>query len=195
MAWAPESGRVQGYLSEAVREHSRQLIPAVEQVLGGDTSAITALLVTTGPGSYAGLRVGIALAEGLALARQVPVYGIGTMEAAAAAGPIDGEWTVIHPIGRGDFALQTWRNGAALDSISVESGDSLARENLKGEGAGVLGGAEVSPLERATAAISLRQAAIATGALKPGVEAYYIREPHITRPRRAAMGAEQATTH
>jgi len=170
---------------EGAREHSRQLLEAIREA-GSGMGDLQAVIVTTGPGSYAGLRVGIATAEGLALARHVPVYGVGTLEAAAAAAPTDGTWNVIHPIGRGEFAVQAWANREAADAIRVVAGSDLADDRIKGEGAGPAGGIEIGPRERALAAFELRQDAIASGAA-PGVEAFYIREPHITRPRRATM--------
>jgi len=50
------------------------------------------LAVTLGPGSFTGVRVGIAVARGLALSRDVPVAGISTLDAChAAAKEIDAE--------------------------------------------------------------------------------------------------------
>jgi tRNA threonylcarbamoyladenosine biosynthesis protein TsaB len=56
----------------------------------GRTAAdLTGIGVTTGPGSYTGVRIGLALARGLSLVDHVPVVGMGTLallaEAAAAA--------------------------------------------------------------------------------------------------------------
>lgn len=188
VAWADDStGQVRAVEGEAARDHSRQLIEAIRDVAGDQLDRLTAILVTTGPGSYAGLRVGIATAEGLALARGVPVYGVSTLEAAAAASAATGGWTVVHPIGRGEFAVQEWLDGQPASELRVVAARDLSGERVRGEGASVAGGTEIGPRERALAAIELRRGAIASGSIEAGVEAFYIREPHITRPRRATM--------
>jgi tRNA threonylcarbamoyl adenosine modification protein YeaZ len=194
LAWQDATGLLRSMQSDDARDHSRQLIPAIEQLVEGSLASIEAIIVITGPGSYAGLRVGIATAEGLALARSVPVFGVSTMEAAAGNEPAQGDWTIIHPVGRGDFAVQPWRDGAPVGDIRIAHGNELSGPELKGESAGALGGIDVGPAARATSAIALRREAIAQGDTPAGVEAFYIREPHITRPRRAAMGASRPET-
>lgn len=188
VAWADDgTGDVRAVEGEAARDHSRPLIEAIREVAEGALDGLSAIIVTTGPGSYAGLRVGIATAEGLALARGVPVYGVSTLEAAAAVSPATGTWTVVHPIGRGEFAVQEWSDGQPAGELRVVAGGDLAGTRLKGEGASIAGGTDVGPRERTLAAIELRRDAIASGSIDAGVEAFYIREPHITRPRRATM--------
>ena len=70
------------------RGHAEALMPMVMDVLEkasmpfGD---LDALAVTVGPGSFTGLRVGLAAARGLSLARGLPVVGVTTLEAVAFA--------------------------------------------------------------------------------------------------------------
>jgi tRNA threonylcarbamoyl adenosine modification protein YeaZ len=69
------------------RGHAEALIPLVARVLDRvalDFSAIDRIAVTTGPGSFTGLRVGIAAARGIALASGKPAIGLTTLAAFAA---------------------------------------------------------------------------------------------------------------
>lgn len=68
------------------RGHAERLMPVMEQVLLDTDAAFSDLdriAVTTGPGSFTGVRVGIAAARGLALALAVPAVGVGSLEAIA----------------------------------------------------------------------------------------------------------------
>lgn len=69
------------------RGHAEALMPLVARVLDRvqlDFSAIDRIAVTTGPGSFTGLRVGIAAARGIALASGKPAIGLTTLAAFAA---------------------------------------------------------------------------------------------------------------
>ena len=70
-----------------VRGHAEALIPMIARVLetsGLDFAALDRIAVTTGPGSFTGLRVGIAAARGIALASGKPAIGLTTLAAYAA---------------------------------------------------------------------------------------------------------------
>jgi tRNA threonylcarbamoyladenosine biosynthesis protein TsaB len=69
------------------RGHAEALIPLVARVMqraGMSFTDVDRIAVTTGPGSFTGLRVGIAAARGLALAAGKPAVGITTLAAYAA---------------------------------------------------------------------------------------------------------------
>jgi tRNA threonylcarbamoyladenosine biosynthesis protein TsaB len=70
-----------------VRGHAEALMPLVARVMKASGLAFADLdriVVTTGPGSFTGLRVGIAAARGLGLATKIPVVGVSTLSAYAA---------------------------------------------------------------------------------------------------------------
>ncbi len=70
-----------------IRGHAEALIPLVGRVMKASGMAFSDLgrvVVTTGPGSFTGLRVGIAAARGLALAAKIPAVGVSTLSAYAA---------------------------------------------------------------------------------------------------------------
>jgi tRNA threonylcarbamoyladenosine biosynthesis protein TsaB len=76
-----------GVLGECVwhsgRDHTVQLLPQLTLLLrhiGRAPDAIGAIGVALGPGSWSGLRVGMSTAKGLALARELPIVGIGTLD-------------------------------------------------------------------------------------------------------------------
>jgi len=68
------------------RDHTAQLLPQLTLLLrhvGRAPDAISAIGIALGPGSWSGLRVGMSTAKGLALARGLPIVGIGTLDALA----------------------------------------------------------------------------------------------------------------
>ena len=69
------------------RGHAEALMPLIARVMKASGVAFTALdriAVTTGPGSFTGLRVGLSAARGIALAAGKPVVGLTTLTAYAA---------------------------------------------------------------------------------------------------------------
>lgn len=69
------------------RGHAEVLVPMVDRVCAQSGVAFDALdrvAVTVGPGTFAGVRIGIAAARGFAVSLGVPVVGITTLEAVAA---------------------------------------------------------------------------------------------------------------
>jgi tRNA threonylcarbamoyladenosine biosynthesis protein TsaB len=70
-----------------LRGHAEALMPLLQRVMqqaGFGFADIDRIAVTTGPGSFTGLRVGIAAARGLALAAEKPAVGLSTLSAYAA---------------------------------------------------------------------------------------------------------------
>ncbi len=77
--------------------HSRTLLPMAEDIfknMGRDLSELDVIAVAHGPGSFTGLRIGMAEAKGLAWALEKPVVGVSTLEAMAFGGP-DMEGTML----------------------------------------------------------------------------------------------------
>lgn len=63
------------------REQASRLLPAISDLLrtaGVDRRALSMIAVTVGPGSFTGVRVGLAAARGLAVALDVPLAGLST---------------------------------------------------------------------------------------------------------------------
>ena len=84
-------GRILGEVTLLGREsHSERIIPAAGELLaaiGAEQADLAAVAVSSGPGSFTGLRTGLAAAKGLAFARALPLFGVPTLETLAANAP------------------------------------------------------------------------------------------------------------
>lgn len=72
--------------SHAALTHSERLLPMIDQALvmaGVALPAVDTLIASAGPGSFTGLRIGLATVKGLAHARGLPVYLVSTLEGLA----------------------------------------------------------------------------------------------------------------
>jgi tRNA threonylcarbamoyl adenosine modification protein YeaZ len=82
-----EQGIIAGESLPMVRGHAEALMPLLARLMDQSGLAFRELdriVVTTGPGSFTGLRVGIAAARGIALAADKPAVGVSTLTAYAA---------------------------------------------------------------------------------------------------------------
>ena len=82
-----EHGRVANESLPMVRGHAEALMPLVARVMHQADmrfAALDRIAVTTGPGSFTGLRVGIAAARGIALSIGKPAFGVTTLASFAA---------------------------------------------------------------------------------------------------------------
>lgn len=100
------------------RGHQERLAPLAREVMAQAGLAFTDLdriAVTLGPGSFTGLRVGLAFAKGLGLALGRPVIGLGCLEVLAAPYAEEPGRTLALLPGRGDAVCrQVFEGGAAL---------------------------------------------------------------------------------
>ena len=64
--------------------HSETLLPMVKRVMGdNEFSSLDAVAITAGPGSFTGVRIGVATVKGIAFAGNIPCYSVSTLEAIA----------------------------------------------------------------------------------------------------------------
>jgi tRNA threonylcarbamoyladenosine biosynthesis protein TsaB len=135
---ASVDGKVLAELQLDPQQRSAQsLAPAIQSLLeqvGWQPREIQLVAVTIGPGSFTGLRVGVATAKVLAYSVGAEVLGIGTLETIAAATPNEVEAvSVAVDAQRGDVIAQPFRRGAegeleaVGDQLLMPLGEWLAR--------------------------------------------------------------------
>lgn len=100
-------------------EHARDLLTRIDEMLrsaGLEIRAFEGIGVAVGPGSFTGVRVGMATAKGLGYALRVGVAGISTLEAVARAAlraqPSAGALCAALQAGRGEVYAALFRAGA-----------------------------------------------------------------------------------
>lgn len=138
VALVEESRIIAEYTVNDKKSHSRRLMPIIDAVLkeaGLKGQDLEALAVSLGPGSFTGLRIGLATAKGLALAWGKPVLGIPTLDGLAHSLP--GTPHVLCPLlqaRKGEFywALYRWAGPSLLRETDYCAGDlTQLEEQLK----------------------------------------------------------------
>ena len=114
--------------------HYRQtveLAPAIDSLLKRlnlKIDSISAIGVAIGPGSFTSLRVGLALAKGLSLARHIPLIGIPSLDILAASVPVsDIPLAAVLQAGRGRLAVGwyhddsgSWQSDGPAATLTAE---------------------------------------------------------------------------
>lgn len=107
VASGPEGPRTVAEIRvEVTDSHGSRMLPAVAGLLeraGWSRDDVDAFVAIRGPGSFTGIRVGLGIVRGLALASGRPGFGVDALEAAAEAfGAAGGDRIPILPAGRGE---------------------------------------------------------------------------------------------
>ncbi len=108
------------------RGHAERLLPMIEEILAGRRPQ--SILVDCGPGSFTGVRVGLAAAHGLAIGWQVPVLGYSSLALIAQGGCESGEVAVAVHGGHGQLFVQSYGHDPleALDDLRSLSPEDAA---------------------------------------------------------------------
>ena len=123
--------------------HTVELAPAIAQLMERvrvKVSDLEVLAVATGPGSFTGLRIGLALAKGLALARHLPMIGIPTLDVLALGQTVreNGILAAVLRAGRGRLAVgwyhevnSAWQINGQFEVLPIEAlGRRMQRPTL-----------------------------------------------------------------
>ena len=116
---------------EGRSSRNEKLLPAIDWLLresAVDRRAIDLFAVTRGPGSFTGVRIGLATMQGLALALGKPVCAISTHQALV---PDEGRWVVVDDAGRGQVYVSVFEDGIEVVAprlASPEEARAMGRE-------------------------------------------------------------------
>jgi tRNA threonylcarbamoyladenosine biosynthesis protein TsaB len=187
--------RTLGLRSEAMAKgHQERLAGMVRDAVAeaGGFAGVDRIGVTVGPGSFTGLRVGLAFAQGLGAALGAPVVGISTLDALAALVKGDGATAALIDARRAQIYARFWRSGVAqgpAEALSVEAATARVRVlgpevRLVGSGAGLVAeGAAAAGLDDPSPEALARL----TAAADPAADLprpLYLRAPDATPPSR-----------
>jgi tRNA threonylcarbamoyladenosine biosynthesis protein TsaB len=196
-----DDARVLGLRSEVMlRGHSERLAGLARDAVAdtdGGFGAIDRIGVTVGPGSFTGLRVGLAFAQGLGAALDRPVVGVSTLDALAASIAAAPAVMALIDARRGQVYGRLWRDGAATAAPAawtleetrglIERMGAPGLIHLTGSGLNLVAeageGVRLHPLDGPDPVALARLAASADPALAPP-RPLYLRAPDATPPTR-----------
>ena len=135
LALARDGGVLATYAGDAAITHGERLPGDVRRILdahGFRVADVDLFAVASGPGSFTGLRIGIATMQGLALANGKPLVGISALDAIYDAVSSQllvlssgDEVAVWMDAQRGQVFSATYRNGAAVDAALVDKPSAI----------------------------------------------------------------------
>ena len=117
---------------EGKGSRNEKLLPAIDWLLaesGIVRARIDLYAVTRGPGSFTGVRIGLATIQGLALALSKPVCAMSTHEAIAADFPQ--RVAIVDDAGRGEFYLSAFEHGREV--IAPRLATATERDEIAGD--------------------------------------------------------------
>jgi len=187
--WA--DGRVVGSLNDNTSSaQSARLLPMIEKLLGQccvSYGSLTSVACTTGPGSFTGIRVGLAAARGIAFATKIPSIGFTTLEVMAFAARGKSPVLTALTAGKGEWYYQGFsstlaplfapRVGPPEEVVTSVPKGSLFAGNIAQIPVGFMATGVTVPT--ASALVTL---AAEAGENKPPLLPFYIRPPDAIIP-------------
>jgi len=123
------------------RGHAERLAPMLAELLDGRPAG--SILVGTGPGSFTGLRVGIAAAHGLAIGWGAELFGMSSLALLAASSGIEGDLAAAMNGGHGELFVQQFDSAlrpvsALLNLAPAAASEAISADFVAGPGARAL---------------------------------------------------------
>lgn len=143
VAWLDRSGLLAEESFSSDRSHNSGVFGPLGRALGGRLPGeVAVLLVGTGPGSYSGVRIGLAAAQGVGLVHGCGVAGVPSLLGTAAA-RAGGRWLAV-----GDARRGSWYVAVVADGRLEAVPELLAADDFGARvAAGVAGGAGIFSLD------------------------------------------------
>lgn len=202
--------------------HATALVPMVQEVMAGagiGFAALDLIAVTTGPGSFTGIRTGLSTARALGLAHDIPVLGLTTPEvlaqqavAAGSADAYDGICVTIDSRRPEIFFQFFGKTGQAQTDPAMSLPESIefpkdkkillvgdAAERTAREGRGNLDVASrisvIDPEFLASLAEYRFVESKKAGQIPPAPQPFYLRPPDVTMPERHCADSRTNGNH
>ncbi len=178
------------------RAHNAVIFEPVSEMLEQYRDQLTGIVVGVGPGSYSGVRVGIAVANGLGLSLGLPTMGRSSLEAWDVS---EDTYAVISDARRKSYAVAEVIDRRVTGEPDLIDAEVLEAKLSELASSGVPLYSADSKVVEAFASVSLAhpdaaQLAKRAGELSPAdwpeapLEPHYLRAPYITTPKKKALG-------
>ena len=184
--------------------HSQTLLPMLEEIrrmAGLEMKDVDAVALTGGPGSFTGLRIGSATAKGIALALQIPVISVPTLEAMA--------WNLIGREGlicpmmdarRGQVYTGIYRSRGTYmetvaDQMAADAAEMAGRLNELGEKVTLLGDGADAYLDRLRETLTVPWEMAPVHLARPRAGAVAMCAFHYWEQGKAVNGSEHVPTY
>lgn len=181
-------GRLVMRFNENRRGQVEYLIPLIDSALdeaGISYKDLSRIGIVVGPGSFTGLRVGLAAARGFGLALKIPVVGISAFELYAKASAQHGRVLVALDTQRDDcFSIgydgeKIWLPPMVRDSATLQQIINQVQPTVLGDAFSQLNGQHELPAENAQLAAALLALTLSGDPAEQPPEPYYLRAPDI----------------